>query len=160
MKEYQDVEILYAEDNPADAELTLYTLKERKIANNIVWVQDGAEVLDFILRRGKFAGRPAGMPKMILLDLKMPKVDGIEVLKAIKTDAATQAIPVIIMTSSHEETDMVRTYKLGVNSYIVKPVDFDKFAQVVTEVGLYWIVSNKTPDPGAMAGRGSTTEGP
>lgn len=146
MSEFQQVEILYAEDNPADAELTLRTLKDRKIANNIVWVQDGAEALDFIRMNGKYANRMGGMPKMILLDLKMPKVDGIDVLKAIKSDPATQAIPVVIMTSSHEETDLVKTYKLGVNSYIVKPVDFDKFAQMVSEVGLYWLVSNKAPD--------------
>jgi len=146
MSEFQQVEILYAEDNPADAELTLRTLKEKKIANNIVWVQDGAAALDFIRMQGKYHGRMGGMPKMILLDLKMPKVDGIDVLKAIKSEPATQAIPVVIMTSSHEETDLVKTYKLGVNSYIVKPVDFDKFAQVVSEVGLYWLVSNKAPD--------------
>ena len=146
MSEFQQVEILYAEDNPADAELTLRTLKDRKIANNIVWVQDGAAALDFIRMQGKYQGRMGGMPKMILLDLKMPKVDGIDVLKALKSEASTQAIPVVIMTSSHEETDLVKTYKLGVNSYIVKPVDFDKFAQVVSEVGLYWLVSNKAPD--------------
>ncbi len=146
MSEFQQVEILYAEDNPADAELTLRTLKDRKIANNIVWVQDGAAALDFIRRQGKYQGRMGGMPRMILLDLKMPKVDGIDVLKALKSEASTQAIPVVIMTSSHEETDLVKTYKLGVNSYIVKPVDFDKFAQVVSEVGLYWLVSNKAPE--------------
>ncbi len=146
MSEFQQVEILYAEDNPADAELTLRTLKERKIANHIVWVQDGAAALDFIRMQGKYANRMGGMPRMVLLDLKMPKVDGIDVLKALKSDPATQSIPVVIMTSSHEETDLVKTYKLGVNSYIVKPVDFDKFAQVVSEVGLYWLVSNKAPD--------------
>lgn len=145
MSDYQQVEILYAEDNPADAELTLHTLKDRKIANNIVWVQDGAEALDFIRQRGKYANRSAGMPRVILLDLKMPKVDGLDVLKAIKADPSTQAIPVIMMTSSHEESDLVKSYKLGVNSYIVKPVDFDKFAQVIEEVGLYWLVSNKAP---------------
>lgn len=146
MSEFQQVEILYAEDNPADAELTLRTLKDNKIANNIVWVQDGAAALDFIRMQGRYRGRMGGMPKMILLDLKMPKVDGIDVLKAIKSEPATQAIPVVIMTSSHEETDLVKTYKLGVNSYVVKPVDFDKFAQVVSEVGLYWLVSNKAPE--------------
>ncbi len=146
MSEFQQVEILYAEDNPADSELTLRTLKDKKIANNIVWVQDGAAALDFVRMQGKYQGRMGGMPKMILLDLKMPKVDGIDVLKALKSDPATQAVPVVIMTSSHEETDLVKTYKLGVNSYIVKPVDFDKFAQVVSEVGLYWLVSNKAPD--------------
>lgn len=146
MSEFKQIEILYAEDNPADAELTLHTLKDRKIANNIAWVRDGAEALDFIRRQGKYAGRLGGMPKMILLDLKMPKVDGIDVLKALKGDGATQSIPVIIMTSSNEEADLVKTYKLGVNSYIVKPVDFDKFVKIVEEVGLYWLVSNKIPD--------------
>ena len=145
MSEFNQVEILYAEDNPADAELTLYTLKDRKIANNIVWVHDGAEALDFIHCRGKYSGRSGGMPKMILLDLKMPKVDGIQVLSELKRNEATMSVPVIIMTSSQEETDLVKSYQLGVNSYIVKPVDFDKFAQVVTEVGLYWMIANKTP---------------
>lgn len=146
MSEFKQVEILYAEDNPADAELTLHTLKERKIANNIVWVRDGAEALDFIRSQGKYQSRHGGMPKMILLDLKMPKVDGIDVLKALKGDGTTQSIPVIIMTSSNEEADLVKSYKLGVNSYIVKPVDFDKFVKIVEEVGLYWLVSNKVPD--------------
>jgi two-component system response regulator len=145
MSEYKQVEILYAEDNPADAELTLYTLKTRNIANNIVWVRDGVEALDFIKYRGRYSGRTEGMPKMVLLDLKMPKMDGIDVLRALKADEDTRGIPVVIMTSSHEETDLVRSYKLGVNSYIVKPVDFDNFAKMVTEVGLYWMLSNKTP---------------
>ncbi|HEU5399325.1 MAG TPA: response regulator [Gammaproteobacteria bacterium] len=145
MNGYEQVEILYAEDNPADAELTLHTLKERKIANSIVWVQDGAEALDYIHRRGKFASRSEGLPRVILLDLKMPKVDGIDVLKAIKSSPDTQSIPVVIMTSSQEESDLVKSYKLGVNSYIVKPVDFDKFAKIVEDVGMYWLVSNKAP---------------
>jgi len=145
MTEYQQIDILYAEDNPADAELTLYTLKTRNIANNIVWVRDGVEALDFIKRRSRYASRVGGMPKMVLLDLKMPKLDGVDVLKALKSDESTRAVPVVIMTSSHEETDLVKSYKLGVNSYVVKPVDFDKFAEMVTEVGLYWMVCNKTP---------------
>lgn len=146
MSEYQQIDILYAEDNPADAELTLYTLKTRNIANNIVWVRDGVEALDFIKRRGRYASRVGGMPKMVLLDLKMPKLDGVDVLKALKADESTRSVPVVIMTSSHEETDLVKSYRLGVNSYVVKPVDFDKFAEMVTEVGLYWMVCNKTPD--------------
>jgi len=145
MSEYQHVEILYAEDNPADAELTLRTLQAKHIANNIVWVKDGAEVLDFLYCRGSHAGRTNGMPKLILLDLKMPKMDGIEVLKELKLDEHMKTIPVVIMTSSHEEMDLVHSYALGVNSYVVKPVDFDKFAEMVEEVGLYWLVSNKTP---------------
>lgn len=145
MSEYQQIDILYAEDNPADAELTLYTLKTRNIANNIVWVRDGVEALDFLKRRGRYASRVGGMPKMVLLDLKMPKLDGVDVLKALKADESTRGLPVVIMTSSHEEADLVKSYKLGVNSYVVKPVDFDKFAEMVTEVGLYWMVCNKTP---------------
>jgi CheY-like chemotaxis protein len=145
MSEYLQIDILYAEDNPADAELTLYTLKTRNIANNIVWVRDGVEALDFVKRRGRYANRIGGMPKMVLLDLKMPKLDGVDVLRALKAEESTRGIPVVIMTSSHEEADLVKSYKLGVNSYVVKPVDFDKFAEVVTEVGLYWMVCNKTP---------------
>jgi two-component system response regulator len=146
MSDYQQIDILYAEDNPADAELTLYTLKTRNIANNIVWVRDGVEALDFIKYRGRFANRVGGLPKMVLLDLKMPKLDGVDVLRAMKAEEKTRGVPVIIMTSSHEESDLIKSYKLGVNSYVVKPVDFDKFAEVVTEVGLYWMVCNKTPE--------------
>ncbi|HEY3644041.1 MAG TPA: response regulator [Gammaproteobacteria bacterium] len=144
MSDYQQIDILYAEDNPADAELTLYTLKTRNIANNIVWVRDGVEALDFLKYRGRFTSRAGGMPKMVLLDLKMPKLDGVDVLRAMKAEEKTRGVPVVIMTSSHEESDLLKSYKLGVNSYVVKPVDFDKFAEVVTEVGLYWMVCNKT----------------
>jgi two-component system, response regulator len=146
MSEFFQIDILYAEDNPADAELTLYTLKTRNIANNIVWVRDGVEALDFLNRRGRYANRVGGPPKMVLLDLKMPKLDGVDVLRALKADESTRGVPVVIMTSSHEEADLLKSYKLGVNSYVVKPVDFDKFAEVVTEVGLYWMVCNKTPE--------------
>jgi len=145
MNKYQHVEILYAEDNPADAELTLRTLKAKHIANNIVWVKDGAEVLDFLYCRGSYAGRTNGMPKLILLDLKMPKMDGIEVLKELKLNEHVKTIPIVILTSSNEEADLVESYQLGVNSFVVKPVDFDKFSDMVEEVGLYWMVSNKTP---------------
>ena len=145
MSEYQHIEILYAEDNPADAELTLRTLKAKHIANNIVWVKDGAEALDFLHCREAYAGRTTGMPKLILLDLKMPRMDGIDVLKALKSDEHMKTIPVVIMTSSSEETDLVRSYQFGVNSFVVKPMDFDKFADMVEEIGLYWMISNKTP---------------
>ena len=144
MNEFQHIEILYAEDNPADAELTLRTLKQKRIANHIVWVKDGAELLDFVFTRGDYANRGNGMPRMILLDLKMPRVDGIDALKELKSDERTRRIPVVMMTSSHEEVDLIRSYELGVNSYVVKPMDFDKFADSVTEVGLYWMVSNRT----------------
>jgi two-component system response regulator len=146
MSEYIQIDILYAEDNPADAELTLYTLKTRNIANTIVWVRDGVEALDFLKRRGRYANRVGGAPKLVLLDLKMPKLDGVDVLRAMKADESTRGVPVVILTSSHEEADLVKSYKLGVNSYVVKPVDFDRFAEVVTEVGLYWMVCNKTPE--------------
>ena len=145
MSKYQHIEILYAEDNPADAELTLRTLKAKHIANNIVWVKDGAEVLDFLHCREAYAGRTNGMPKLILLDLKMPRMDGIDVLKALKSDEHMKTIPVVIMTSSSEETDLVRSYQFGVNSFVVKPMDFDKFSDMVEEIGLYWMISNKTP---------------
>jgi len=145
MSKYQHIEILYAEDNPTDAELTLRTLKAKHIANNIVWVKDGAEVLDFLYCRGSYAGRTNGMPKLILLDLKMPRMDGIDVLKALKSDEHMKTIPVVIMTSSSEETDLVRSYQFGVNSFVVKPMDFDKFSDMVEEIGLYWMISNKTP---------------
>lgn len=145
MSVYEQIDILYAEDNPADAELTLYTLKTRNIANSIVWVRDGVEAMDFLACRGRFAKRTGGMPKMVLLDLKMPRMDGVDVLKAMKAEPEMRSVPVVIMTSSHEESDLIKSYKLGVNSYVVKPVDFDKFAEVVTEVGLYWMVCNKTP---------------
>ncbi len=145
MSEYQHVEILYAEDNPADAELTLRTLKAKHIANNIVWVKDGAEALDFLYCRDAYAGRTNVMPKLILLDLKMPRMDGMDVLRELKSDERMKTIPVVIMTSSSEETDLVRSYQLGVNSFVVKPVDFDKFADMVEEIGLYWMISNKTP---------------
>jgi two-component system, response regulator len=117
MGKYQHVEILYAEDNPADAELTLRTLKAKHIANNIVWVKDGVEALDFLYCRGSHAGRTDDVPKLILLDIKMPKVDGIEVLKELKSDKRLKTIPVVIMTSSLEEADLVESYQLGVNSY-------------------------------------------
>jgi two-component system, response regulator len=144
MNRYQHVEILYAEDNPADAELTLRTLKAKHIANNVVWVKDGAEALDFLYRRGSYTVRAESAPKLILLDIKMPKVDGIEVLKELKSNEHLKTIPVVIMTSSEEEADLIDSYQLGVNSYVVKPMDFDKFAEMVEEVGLYWLVSNKT----------------
>ena len=138
-------EILLVEDNEADAELTLRALKKHHLANKVVWARDGAEALDFVYRRGNYASRAAGNPRLILLDLKLPKLDGIEVLNRLKSDGATKMIPVVIMTSSAEERDVVESYKLGVNSYLVKPVDFTQFVEVVSQAGLYWAVLNKTP---------------
>lgn len=140
------VEILLVEDNPNDAELTLRALKKNKIANNIVHVQDGEEALDFLFAKNQYADREVNnKPKLILLDLKLPKVSGIEVLHDIKSSDLTKFIPVVVLTSSKEERDIIETYNLGVNSYIVKPVDFDKFIEAVKELGFYWLVLNQRP---------------
>ena len=145
MPELQQVEILLVEDNKTDAELTMRALKKSNLANNLVWVKDGAEALDFIFRSGDYAGRESSLPKLILLDLKLPKVDGIEVLGRLKADARTKLIPVVMVTSSAEERDIVESYQLGVNSYLVKPVDFKQFIEVVSQAGMYWAVLNQTP---------------
>jgi len=146
MKNENEVEILLVEDNPRDAELTLRALKKRHLANHLVWVKDGAEALDYIFGAGTNAGpTPNHTPRVILLDLKLPKVDGLEVLRRLKGDDRTKSIPVVVLTSSREERDVVESYRLGVNSYIVKPVDFDKFAEAVVELGLYWLLLNQPP---------------
>lgn len=146
MVDFEQVDILLAEDNPTDAELAMRALKKKNVANNIVWVKDGAEALDYIFCTGKYATRSINnRPKLILLDLKMPKVDGLEVLKRVKADEHTKAIPVVIMTSSREERDIVESYRLNVNSYLVKPVDFDKFVEIVSKAGFYWVLMNMTP---------------
>ena len=140
------VEILLVEDNPADEELTIHTLKANHLANNIQIVRDGAEALDFIFRTGAFADRATDeFPKVILLDLKLPKVDGLEVLRRLRDDPRTRSIPVVVLTSSREERDIVESYRLGVNSYIVKPVDFTQFAEMVRQLGLYWLLLNQPP---------------
>lgn len=139
----QPVEILLVEDNPKDVELTLYTLKENHITNLVLVAKDGEEALDFIFCRRKHASRSlTNHPKVVLLDLKLPKVDGIEVLKEVKSNPETKSIPIVILTSSREEKDLIETYKLGVNSYIVKPIDFDQFVQAVKDIGLYWLLHN------------------
>lgn len=140
------IEILLVEDNPNDVELTLHALKANNLANEIVVVRDGAEALEFIFAKGRYAGRDLNnTPKVILLDLKLPLVDGIEVLGAIKADERTRKIPVVVLTSSREERDVVDAYGLGVNSYIVKPVDFDRFTEAVRTLGLYWLLLNEPP---------------
>lgn len=138
------VEILLVEDNPYDAELTLEALRNHRLANRIHVARDGAEALDFL-----FPTDPAGQPnhpKVILLDLKLPKVDGLEVLRRVKTDPRTRLIPVVVLTSSREERDIVESYRLGVNSYIVKPVDFPQFTEAVRTLGLYWVLLNQPPE--------------
>jgi two-component system, response regulator len=145
MTGFEQVEILLVEDNPTDAELTMRALRKKNLANNLIWVKDGAEALDFLACRGEYANRGNGTPKLILLDLKLPKVDGIDVLRTIKAEAGTSSIPVVMLTSSNEERDIVKSYALGVNSYIVKPVDFEKFLEMVSQVGLYWSLVNKVP---------------
>ena len=145
-----DVEILLVEDNPNDVKLALRAFQKHRIANHVQVVRDGAEALEFIFCTDRFADRQIeNRPKVILLDLKLPLVDGIEVLRRIKADQRTQMIPVVIMTSSKEETDVVESYKLGVNSYIVKPVDFDQFTEVVRQLGYYWLLLNQRPATGA-----------
>jgi two-component system, response regulator len=146
MKNLNEIEILIVEDNPNDAEMAMRALKKNNLANNVLVVEDGEEALDFIFYRGQFANRSKNSrPKIILLDLKLPKVNGLEVLKAIKNNPKTKIIPVVVLTSSQEESDIVESYQLGVNSYIVKPVDFDKFVDAVKDIGLYWLLINQQP---------------
>jgi CheY-like chemotaxis protein len=144
----QQLEILLVEDNANDAEMTLRALKRNNLANKVHWVKDGEQALDYVFSRGTYAGRDPALPRLVMLDLKMPKVDGIEVLRALKANAATRAIPVVIMTSSNEEKDVVASYDLGVNSYIVKPVQFEAFLETVAKIGLYWVLSNRVPNEG------------
>ena len=153
MDQFEQIEILLVEDNPLDAELTMTALQGEKLANNITWVKDGAEALDYLFRTGDYAGRDDVPPRLVLLDLKMPKVNGIEVLKAIKSDERTRRIPVVVMTSSEEESDVARTYDLGVNSYVVKPLDFNALAAVTRQAGYYWLAINR-PVPASTPASG------
>ncbi|HEV8695119.1 MAG TPA: response regulator [Lysobacter sp.] len=145
MNGYQQVEVLLVEDSTADAEMTLRTLKRRGIANSVDWVKDGVEALDWLHRRNDHAGRVNGFPKLVMLDLKMPRMDGLQLLEAMKKDPALRAIPVVMMTSSREEGDLLASYGLGVNSYVVKPVDFTEFAERIAQIGMYWVIANQTP---------------
>jgi len=146
MSNFDPVEILLVEDNPNDVELTVLALKRHNLANRVFVVRDGAEALDFIFATGTFSDRNSNhRPKVIFLDLKLPKVDGLEVLRKIKANEKSRAIPVVVLTSSREDRDVVESYNLGVNSYIVKPVDFDKFLQAVAELGFYWLLLNEAP---------------
>ncbi len=137
--------ILLAEDSPQDTELTLAALSEHNLANDVVVVRDGVEALEFLRRTGKFGSRPEGHPAVILLDLNMPRIDGLQVLREIKGDAGLRMIPIVVLTSSREEKDLVESYKLGVNAYVVKPVDFQQFVHAVKQLGVFWAVINEPP---------------
>jgi len=142
-----EVEILLVEDNPRDLELTLRVLRKNNLANSVVTVTDGEQALDFVFGRGKYAGRDVHTgPKVMFLDLKLPKVDGIEVLRQVKADERTKKIPIVVVTSSAEERDRVESYHLGVNSYVVKPIEFDAFVKTIGDLGFYWVAINK-PSP-------------
>ena len=135
----EQIEILLVEDSPHDAEMTLRALRRNNLANHVHWVKDGAEALDYLFSAER------KKPKLVLLDLKMPKVDGIEVLRRLKSDAVLQSLPVVVMTSSNEQRDVVESYRLGANSYIVKPVEFEAFLETVAKIGLYWVLTNRVP---------------
>ena len=144
MQPFENVDILLAEDSEADGEMTLRALRKNNLSNEVIWVRDGAEALDFIFGRGQYQQRHR-RPKLILLDIKMPKVDGIEVLRQIKKNEETKTIPVVIMTSSAEDRDVIESYQLGVNSYVVKPVEFEQFMDTVSKLGYYWTLVNRVP---------------
>jgi two-component system response regulator len=146
MDDFEVVEILLVEDSDADAELIIRALRKGSIVNHLVRVRDGVEALDFVFREGAFRNRGGGQPRLILLDLKMPRLGGIDVLKRMKSDERAKLIPVVVLTSSAEEQDVLESYKLGVNSYLVKPVAFSDFTNVITQTGLYWAVMNRIPN--------------
>jgi CheY-like chemotaxis protein len=146
-----EVEILLVEDSPEDAELTIRTLRRNKLANEVQVAEDGAEALDFLFCRGAHKERTfSHPPKLVLLDLKLPKVDGLEVLRAIRADARTKAIPVVILTSSKEQKDLIKGYNLGVSAYVQKPVDFQQFSEAIRQIGMFWMVINQAPPPEAF----------
>ena len=148
MKPEDDVDLLLVEDNPHDAELAIRALRKHPWGQHLHHVEDGAEALDFLFRAGRYAGRRSlKQPRLVLLDLKLPKVDGVEVLRRLKADDRLRSIPIVVLTSSREERDLRECYRLGANSYIVKPVDFDQFKRSLEQVGLYWIQLNELPDP-------------
>ncbi len=149
MNECRPVDILYAEDSATDAEVTLRALRKVNLGNNLIWVKDGQEALDVLHGRGGYAGQPLAAPRLALLDLKMPKVDGLEVLKEIRATESLRRLPVVMLTSSAEEADLVRSYQLGVNSYIVKPVDFTRLSDEVARLGYYWVLMNRQPGMGS-----------
>lgn len=144
--------ILLVEDNPKDLELTLVALEKTQLANEVITLRDGAEALDYLFRRGQYESRAEGNPAVILLDLKLPKVDGLQVLERIKEDPGLRSVPVVMLTSSREEKDLVRSYNLGVNAYVVKPVGFREFIEAISDLGIFWAVLNEPP-PGSMRPR-------
>jgi two-component system response regulator len=144
--DFEAVEILLVEDSDADAELIVRALRKSNVVNAVVRLRDGVEALEFVFREGAFSGRRGGQPRLILLDLKMPRLGGIDVLRRLKSDERLKIIPVVVLTSSAEEKDVIESYKLGVNSYLVKPVDFAAFTGVITQTGLYWAVMNRVPN--------------
>ena len=147
-----EVEILLVEDSPGDAELTIRALRRNKIAHEIQVVEDGVEALDFLFCRGSHGDRSfSHPPKLVLLDLKLPKVDGLEVLQAIRADERTRAIPVVIFTSSKQQKDVIKGYKLGVNAFVQKPVDFEQFGEAIRQIGMFWMLLNQAPPPEAFA---------
>ena len=143
-----EIEVLIVEDNPHDLEMTLRALSKLHLANRIVTLPDGAAALDFLFARGAYADRDMNhVPRVIFLDLKLPKIDGIEVLRQVKSDPRTKTIPIVVVTSSAEERDSVDSYRLGVNSYVVKPIEFDAFAKTIADLGFYWLAVNRPPNP-------------
>lgn len=144
--------ILLVEDNPRDLELTLVALEKSQLANEVITLRDGAEALDYLYCQGGYAERPQGNPAVILLDLKLPKVDGLQVLERVKQDEQLQTVPVVVLTSSREEVDLLRSYKLGVNAYVVKPVGFKDFIEAIQDLGVFWAVLNEPP-PGSLKPR-------
>jgi len=145
--------ILLVEDDARDLELTLVALERSELANEVVVVRDGAQALDYLRREGEFAERPAGNPAVVMLDLKLPKVDGLEVLKAVRETPELRSLPIVMLTSSHEEGDVVRSYELGVNAYVVKPVEFKAFVSAIADLGVFWAVLNEPPPGSAKAAR-------
>jgi two-component system, response regulator len=149
MNQFRPVDILYAEDSATDAEVTLRALKKVNLGNSLLWVKDGEEALDALLGRGVYAGQRRATPRLVLLDLKMPKVDGLDVLRTIRATESLRGLPVVMLTSSAEEADLVKSYELGVNSYIVKPVDFSRLSDEVARLGYYWVLMNRLPESGS-----------
>jgi len=143
--------ILFAEDNPRDVELTLEALGDHNRANNVIVVRDGVETMEYLRREGKYKQRKTGNPAVLLLDIKMPRMDGIEVLRAIRNDNKLKMLPVVMLTSSREEQDLIKSYELGVNAYVVKPVDFKDFIEAVRQVGIFWAVINEVPPLGILS---------